>query len=79
MQPIIMNFSDIDSSSDRDPHRWTIVLGLPDATRQTVARFRNRQDAEDHLRVLQRFMPQAKFEVVFNSIEQEAVDNENCL
>jgi hypothetical protein len=31
-----------------------------------VARFFNRQDAEDHRRFLNRFMPAAEFEVLFD-------------
>ncbi|HEY9602736.1 MAG TPA: hypothetical protein V6C85_14070 [Allocoleopsis sp.] len=45
---------------------WAIVRLLPDARRCTVARFHNRQDAHDHLRFLNRFIPAAKFEVVFD-------------
>lgn len=52
------------------------MLALPDARQDAVARFRNRQDADDHLRVLQGFMPTAKFEIVFNPPEQEPVDLE---
>ncbi len=45
---------------------WTIIRLLPDARRYTVARFFNRQDAEDHRRFLNRVMPAAEFEVVFD-------------
>jgi hypothetical protein len=45
---------------------WAIVRLLPDLRRYTVARFFNRQDAEDHLRFLHRFIPAASFEVVFD-------------
>jgi hypothetical protein len=45
---------------------WAIIRLLPDARRYTVARFFNRQDAEDHRRFLNRFMPVAEFEVVFD-------------
>lgn len=45
---------------------WAIIRLLPDARRYTVARFVNRQDAEDHVRFLHRFMPAADFEVVFD-------------
>jgi hypothetical protein len=45
---------------------WAIVRLLPDARRYTVARFANRQDAQDHLRFLHRFMPVANFEVIFD-------------
>jgi hypothetical protein len=45
---------------------WAISRLLPDARQYTVARFFNRQDAEDHRRFLNRFMPAAEFEVVFD-------------
>jgi hypothetical protein len=45
---------------------WMLVRLLPNAQRYTVARFYNRQDADDHKRVLHRFMPAAEFEVVFD-------------
>ncbi len=47
-------------------HPWAIVRLLPDLQRYTVARFANRQDAQDHVRFLHRFMPAADFEVVFD-------------
>ena len=43
---------------------WAIIRLLPDARRYTVARFFHRQDAEDHRRFLNRFMPAAEFEVL---------------
>ena len=54
---------------------WTIVRILPDARHYTVARFRNRQDANDHLRLLRRFIPAAAFEIIFAPLEEEAQDN----
>ncbi len=45
---------------------WAIIRLLPNARRYTVARFRNRQDAEDHLRFLKRYIPAAGFEVLFD-------------
>lgn len=45
---------------------WTIVRLSPDLQHITVARFFNRQDAEDHARVLRRFIPSAEFEIVFD-------------
>jgi hypothetical protein len=45
---------------------WAIIRLLPDARLYTVARFFNRQDAEDHRRFLIRFIPAAEFEVVFD-------------
>jgi len=41
-----------------------------------VARFRNRQDADDHLRVLYRFIPSAIFEIVFDPVEEEVPDKQ---
>lgn len=46
---------------------WAIIRHLPDARRYTVARFFNRQDAEDHKRFLNRFMPAAEFEILFDA------------
>ncbi|MEW6495190.1 MAG: hypothetical protein AB1589_22125 [Cyanobacteriota bacterium] len=45
---------------------WAIVRLLPDAQRYTVARFFNRQDAEEHKRFLNRYMPAAEFEILFD-------------
>ncbi|MBD2015946.1 hypothetical protein H6F96_18475 [Microcoleus sp. FACHB-53] len=45
---------------------WAIIRLLPNARRYTVARFANRQDAEDHRRFLNRFIPAAKFEILFD-------------
>ncbi|MEQ9667569.1 hypothetical protein [Coleofasciculus sp. G2-EDA-02] len=49
---------------------WVIIRLLNDARRCTVARFYNRQDAEDHQRVLSRFMRGAEFEVIFDPYEE---------
>ncbi|MEQ8958809.1 MAG: hypothetical protein RLP02_12940 [Coleofasciculus sp. C2-GNP5-27] len=48
-----------------DSHLWTIVQFLPNAKHSTIARFVNRQDAQDHLRFLQRYVPTGTFEIVF--------------
>ncbi|MDP8966008.1 MAG: hypothetical protein M3O33_18915 [Cyanobacteriota bacterium] len=55
---------------------WAIVRLLPNAQRYTVARFFNRQDADDHKRVLNRFMPIAEFEVVFDVPDEKELDDE---
>ena len=55
---------------------WTIVRILPDARHYTVAHFRNRQDANDHLRLLRRFIPAAAFEIIFAPLEEEEQDNQ---
>ncbi|HAZ45618.1 MAG TPA: hypothetical protein DCZ55_14445 [Cyanobacteria bacterium UBA11371] len=70
-----MNSQNIYSDSNLDPYVWTIAIALPDAKQRTIARFCNRQDAEDHLRVLRRFVKSAKFEIVFNPPEQALLDN----
>lgn len=50
---------------------WAIIRLLPNARRYTVARFFNRQDAEDHRRFLNRFMPAAEFEVLFDIPDEQ--------
>jgi hypothetical protein len=52
-------------------HPWAIVRLLPDARRYVVARFVNRQDADDHKRYLSRFMPAAEFTVIFDAPTDE--------
>jgi hypothetical protein len=49
-----------------DRNSWAIVRILPNAQYYTVARFFNRQDADDSLRVLSRFVPGGVFEIVFD-------------
>jgi hypothetical protein len=53
------------SSVQAEARPWVIVLIQPNAQRSDLVRFRNRQDAEDHLRALRRFMPKTRFELVF--------------
>lgn len=55
---------------------WAIARILSSAQAYIVARFRNRQDAHDHLRILQRFMPDAKFEIIFDYPNEEEEDNQ---
>lgn len=50
-------------NADRRP--WTIVLIRETLQHHTVARFRNRRDADDHLRAIRRYMPRTRFEIVF--------------
>ncbi|MEQ9669724.1 hypothetical protein [Coleofasciculus sp. G2-EDA-02] len=45
---------------------WAIVRLLPNAQRHTIARFHNRQDAQDYMRFLHRFVPTAEFELLFD-------------
>ncbi len=50
---------------------WAIIRLLPNARRYTVARFFNRQDAEDHRRFLNRFMPAAEFEALLDVPDEQ--------
>jgi hypothetical protein len=53
-------------------HRpWTIVIFLPNAQRRTIAQFCNRQDADDYLRAIQRYVPNQHFEVAFEPPNNE--------
>ncbi|NJK65289.1 MAG: hypothetical protein HC941_01015 [Microcoleus sp. SU_5_3] len=52
--------------NEGDRNSWAIVRILPNAQYYTVARFFNRQDADDSLRVLSRFIPGRAFEIVFD-------------
>jgi hypothetical protein len=47
-------------------HRpWQIVLLLPNAQHRLIAQFRNRADAEHHLRSLQKLVPYSPFDLMF--------------
>jgi len=45
---------------------WVLVRLLPNLQRVTVGQYRIRSDADGHLRIIRRLMPNAEFEVVFN-------------
>ncbi|NET66772.1 MAG: hypothetical protein F6K63_21245 [Moorea sp. SIO1G6] len=49
---------------------WVIVRLLPKMQRVVVARFRNRSDAEGHLRSLRQLMPDVKFVIIFDTGEE---------
>ena len=51
---------------------WCIVRLLPNMQRRIVARFRRRNDAESHLQVLRRLMPNVPFEIVFDITPDKA-------
>jgi len=53
-----------------DCRPWAIVMIQGAVQRSIITRFRNRQDADDHLRAIRRHMPQGVFEVVFDLPEQ---------
>jgi hypothetical protein len=54
---------------------WAIVRLLPKAQAIIIARFRNRQDADDHKRLLHRFIPNAEFEIIFDPPHEEQKEN----
>ncbi len=45
---------------------WAIVRLLPSCQRYTVARFHTRSEADEYRRHLNRFMPAAEFEILFD-------------
>lgn len=47
-------------------HPWCVICLLPKMQRVVVARFRRRNPAEEHLRVLKRLNPNATYEIVFD-------------
>jgi hypothetical protein len=46
---------------------WSIVRHLPNMQRITVARFRRRNDALEHLQILRRLIPNANLTVIFDA------------
>ena len=50
---------------------WAVVRILPKCQRCIVARYRNRQDAHDSLRLLRRFIPAAVFELIFEPVVEQ--------
>ena len=50
---------------------WVINRQLPNLQRQTVARFRRRNDAEQYMKVMQRVTPQANFTITFEMNDNE--------
>ncbi|NET55683.1 MAG: hypothetical protein F6K47_05785 [Symploca sp. SIO2E6] len=50
---------------------WAVVRILPKCQRCIVARYRNRQDAHDSLRLLRRFVPTGVFELIFDPVVEE--------
>ena len=45
---------------------WAIIRLLPRMQRVVVGRYRNRSDAEGHLRALKRLMPDGEFVIIFD-------------
>jgi hypothetical protein len=51
-------------------HPWCLIRLLPNCRRIVVARFRKRNDADAHLRVLQRLVKNRTFVIIFDTQEQ---------
>ncbi|HEY9602711.1 MAG TPA: hypothetical protein V6C85_13940 [Allocoleopsis sp.] len=62
--------------SNPSAHPWAIARILPNAQVYIVARFRNRQDAHDHQRLLHRFIPAAVFEIMFEPPNEEELEDQ---
>ncbi len=45
---------------------WVLVRLLPNMKRITVGQFRSRSDADGHLQIVRRLIPQAQFVVMFD-------------
>jgi hypothetical protein len=48
-------------------HPWCIVHFLPNMQHRVVARFRKRNDADAHLRVLRQYARNVEYKVVFDT------------
>jgi hypothetical protein len=55
---------------------WCIIRPLSNVQMRIVGRFRRRVDAEEHLKILKRMIPNVPFEIMFD-ITLEATDVEN--
>ena len=47
-------------------HPWCIIQLLPQMQHRTVARFRHRNDADAHLRILHQHTPSLKYAIIFD-------------
>lgn len=48
-------------------HPWCLIQQLPKMQNREVARFRRRNDADAHQRVLRQLVPSANYTIVFDS------------
>ncbi len=55
---------------------WCIIRPLSNVQMRIVGRFRRRVDAEEHLKILKRMIPNVPFEIMFD-ITLEPTDVEN--
>jgi hypothetical protein len=47
-------------------HPWCLIRLLPNLQRRVITRFRRRNDADAHLRVLRQQAPMVRYEIVFD-------------
>jgi hypothetical protein len=78
IMPQNTDYSDSVSSSDAIAYKkrlssWAVARLLPDTQQEIIARFRNRSDAEGHLRLLRQLAPDVSLMVVFDCQKKEAV------
>ncbi len=52
-------------------HPWCIIRQLPNLQRLVVARFRRRIDAESHLQIISRLIPNVTYEIIFDPAPEE--------
>ncbi len=55
---------------------WCIIRPVSDVQPQIVGRFRRRSDAEGHLQILKRMIPNVSYEIMFD-IAPEDIDTED--
>ncbi len=55
---------------------WCIIRPVSSVQMRIVGRFRRRVDAEEHLKILKRMMPNVPFEIMFD-ITSEHTDSED--
>jgi hypothetical protein len=51
---------------------WCIIRPFPNMQSQIVGRFRRRVDAEGHLKILKRLIPNVSYEIMFDITPEEA-------
>ncbi len=54
---------------------WCIIKPLPNLQRLIVARFRRRNEAEAHLQVIRRLMPEITYTIIFDSMPDREENN----
>ncbi|MFB2975270.1 hypothetical protein [Microseira sp. BLCC-F43] len=66
---VLASYLNIVRNREKLQRPWAIVQILPQTKTHQIARFANRQDAEDHARSLRRYVPNGVFEIVFEASE----------